>query len=66
MIDDDYKTDAHDTRERERFAKAEMCRDLKDHYERQGKQKTGEQIEREVQAIQEDVYKRKDHPIYKR
>jgi glutamate mutase epsilon subunit len=63
--DREPKADAHDIRERESFAKDEMCKDLKQHYTEKGVERTGESIEREVREIQEDVFKRKDHDIYK-
>lgn len=54
-----------DIKEREKFAKDEMCKDLKRGYDLAGVQKTGEQIEREVQKMQEDIFRRRDHKIYK-
>lgn len=56
---------AHERAEREKFARHETCKDFKEHYEKKGIYRSGEQIEREVSKIQEDVAKRKDHSIYK-
>ncbi len=58
--------DRQEVREAENFARDQMCKDLKQHYLEKGEERTGESIEREVQDIQEDVYRRKDHDIYKR
>lgn len=59
-------TSEQERREREKFAHHETCKDFKEHYERKGDyNRTGEQIEREVKQIAEQVEKRKDHTIYK-
>lgn len=50
----------------ERFAHDAMCKDLKTHYEKRGQYGvTGEQIEREVKKIAEEVERKKEHPLYK-
>lgn len=62
----DEKITTAEIHERERFARDEMCKDMKTHYEKHNIERTGEQIEREVQKIAEDVERKKDHPIYRR
>jgi hypothetical protein len=52
-------------RDREKSAFHDTCKAHKEHYERAGQHKTGEQIEREVRKMQEDIAKKKDHEIYK-
>lgn len=59
------KISSDEIREREIFARDEMRRDLKNHYDKSGKQVTGSAIEREVQQMQEQVARKKEHDIYK-